>query len=145
MSIKVSLVSAFLLLTACAPIMRVHGYVPVEADLQSLAVGADTKASVEDLLGRPSDTGVLEGNSWYYVETTVKTLMFLEPEVIARRVLVLDFDRNNILREVGEFGLEDGRMVNLQSRVTPIDGRRSSILQNLFQNVGAITPPLPGG
>lgn len=144
MSIKLSFVLAFLVITACAPIMRVHGYVPNQADLDSLAVGADTKSSVEDILGHPSDTGVLDSDAWYYVESTVKSFLYYEPEVVERRVLVLDFDENDVLRDIAEFGLEDGRVVNLQSRVTPIDGRRTSVLNRLFRNVGAVTPPLPG-
>lgn len=132
-------------LVACSPIMSVHGYVPNKSDLDLLAVGADTKASVEETIGRPSDTGVLENGAWYYVESTVRTFLYLEPNVVSRRVMVLDFDQNDVLTNISEFGLEDGRVINLQTRITPTDRRRTGILSALLGNVGAIAPPLPGG
>lgn len=128
---------------ACAPIMRVHGYVPLQTDLELLAVGADTKASVEETVGRPSDTGVLETGAWYYVESTVRTFLYLEPTVVERRVMVLDFDANDVLTGVSEFGLENGQVINLQTRITPTDRRRTGILSALLGNVGAIAPPIP--
>lgn len=143
MSNKLTMVLAFLVLTACAPILRVHGFVPLQEDLDQITPGIDTKASIEDTLGRPSDTGTLDGDAWYYVESTVRTFLFYAPEVVARRVMVLDFDTDGVLSNISEFGLDKGRVVNLQSRTTPIDGRRSSILNNLFRNIGAVTPPLP--
>ena len=130
-------------LTACAPITREHGFVPFEDDMASILVGADTKLSVEEIVGRPSDTGLTEDSSWYYVASTVKTLAFFEPKVTERRVVVFDFDANDVLQNISEFGLEDGRVINLQSRTTPIDARRLSLLTRLLGNIGPVTPPLP--
>jgi len=133
-----------ILLVGCAPILRTHGYVPSQSDLDLILVGADTKASVEETVGRAADTGTFESDAWYYVESTVKTFLYFEPEVVERRVMEFEFDGDEVLTAINQYGLEDGRVVNLQTRVTPTDGRRTSVLQNLFGNIGAIAPPLPG-
>ena len=145
MSIRPVVLVAFLAIVAgCSPVMRVHGYVPSQSDIDLLLVGSDTKLSVEESGGRPSDKGFLDGNSWYYVESTVRNFMFLEPSVSERRVMVFDFDANDVLTSIENFGLEDGRVINLETRVTPTDSRRTGILAALFGNVGAIAPPIPG-
>ena len=145
MSIRLGCVAAVLILIAgCAPIMRTHGYVPAQDDLDLLLVGADTKASVEETVGRAANTGTFESDAWYYVESTVKTFLYFEPEVVERRVMEFEFDDNEVLTAINQYGLEDGRVINLQTRVTPTDGRRTNVLQNLFGNIGAIAPPLPG-
>ncbi len=145
MSIRLGCVAAVLILIAgCAPTLRTHGYVPVQSDLDLILVGADSKASVEDTIGRAADTGTFDSDAWYYVETIVKEFMFFAPEVTERRVMEFEFDRNDTLTAINEYGLEDGRVINLQTRVTPTDGRRTSVLRRLFSNIGAIAPPLPG-
>jgi len=70
--------------------------------------------------------------------------LFFAPEVIERRVMEFEFDSNDTLTAINEYGLEDGRVLNLETRVTPTDGRRTSVLRRLFSNIGAVAPPLPG-
>ena len=145
MSIRLGQFAALMIfLTACEPIVRTHGYVPSQDDLDQVFVGSDTKGSVEETIGRAADTGTFESDAWYYVESTVETFLYFEPKVVERRVLEVQFDDNDVLTAINRYGLEDGRIINLQTRVTPTDGRRTSVLRNLFSNVGAITPPLPG-
>ncbi len=123
--------------------MRVHGYAPDQAEIDALIIGGDSKLSVEEQIGTPPESGIQDANAWYYVESTVRTMAFFAPEVTERRVLVLDFDDQGILRDVARFGLEQGQVVNLQTRVTPTESRRVSVLRRLLGNVGSITPPLP--
>lgn len=131
------------LLVACGPVIREHGFVPFDEDLSAIVVGVDTKLTVEEVAGRPSDTGLTDGNAWYYVATTVRNFAFFAPKVVERRVMVFDFDNNDVLQKITEFGLEDGRVINLQTRTTPTDSRRLSLLRRLLGNIGSVTPPLP--
>lgn len=133
-----------LALGACEPIVRTHGYVPSRSNIEALVPGVDTKLSVADAIGRPSDIGLRDGQSWYYVSNTVSNYMFLEPETLERTVLALDFDGDDVLTGVNEYGLEDGQVIELTTRITPTDRRRRNILDQLFGNIGSITPPLPG-
>jgi len=112
-------------------------------DLDLLLVGADTRASVADAIGTPSGTGVTEDSSWFYMQSTVETMAYQAPEITDRQVLVVDFDQNGVLKDISRFGLEDGRVINLQTRVTPTDNQRVSVLARLLGNVGSIGPQLP--
>ena len=43
---------------ACSATYQNHGYVPPENDLENLIVGVDTRATVDDLIGPPSVSGM---------------------------------------------------------------------------------------
>ena len=141
---KAALVAALVFGAGCAPLERSHGYMPSQADLDALVVGVDSRAIVEETIGRPQNIGMSDAQSWYYVENVVSTFAFFAPEVKERTVLALDFDDDGILTGINRYGLEDGQVVNLVTRITPTDRRRRSILNQIFGNVGAgPLPPLP--
>ena len=142
---KAALAGVVGLLAACAPMERSHGYLPEQADLDGLIVGVDTQGIVEETIGRPQDVGLSDGQTWYYVENVASTLAFFPPKVTQRTVLALDFDADGVLSGITRYGLEDGQVVNLVTRVTPTDRRRRSVLNQIFGNVGARPlPPIPG-
>jgi outer membrane protein assembly factor BamE (lipoprotein component of BamABCDE complex) len=120
----------------CSPVIENHGYAPDEALLTDIAVGQDTRGSVQRKIGRPSSTGVFSDTGWYYVSTTIKRHMYHAPKVIDRRVVAIEFDQNDIVTAMNEYGLEDGRVIDLQTRTTPTHGRKLTILQQLLGNIG---------
>ena len=56
-------------LVACSSIYRNHGYVPDEKDLAQLEIGKDTQETAAAKIGRPSTSGLLNGNDWYFVQS----------------------------------------------------------------------------
>lgn len=126
--------------TACAPTFRNHGYLPPEEDLAELAVGIDTRASVEDLVGPPTAGGLLEGGDYFYVRSRVRTFGPRRPEVVERQVLAITFDEAGVLQNIERFGLEDGRVVALSRRVTESGVTDTTFLRQLLGNIGRIGP-----
>ncbi|WP_415402711.1 outer membrane protein assembly factor BamE [Tateyamaria sp. SN3-11] len=129
-----------LALAACTPTFRNHGYIPAEEDLQELAVGIDTRSSVEDLVGPPTAGGVLEGGDYFYVRSKVRTFGPRKPQVVERQVLAISFDGEGVLQNIERFGLEDGRVVSLSRRVTESGVTDTSFLRQLLGNIGRIGP-----
>jgi outer membrane protein assembly factor BamE (lipoprotein component of BamABCDE complex) len=123
----------------CSPVVRNHGYAPPVEELADLQVGLDTRASVQSKIGRPAGTGVFTDDGWYYVSSKVEHLTYHAPEVVDRRVVAVLFDENDILAAVNEYGLEDGRVVDLEAKTTPTYGRQLTILEQAFGNIGVIT------
>ena len=124
---------AALLLSACAPTVLHHGYLPRKGDLEQLHEGM-TKAEVEALLGSPSTTATIEtlNDSYYYISSTVKQTAFLKPKEVDRRVLAIRFDRNGRVKSFAVYGLEDGQVVNISDRKTPAAGKELGVLASLF-------------
>ena len=123
------------LASACAPTVRVHGYVPSEADIATVRPGVDNYESVEKALGRPSSSGLLQDRSWYYVESIVENYTYHAPRVVDRTVLAVNFNENGVVSGLTKYGLEDGRIVNHTARTTETGGRSMGVLEQLFGNV----------
>lgn len=137
---RVLTVTVLLALAAgCAREIDVHGYAPAPAEVAEIQVGQDTRSSVRQKIGRPSVTGVFTPDSWYYVSTEIENYLFYEPKVASRRVVAVTFDQNDLVASVNEYGMEDGRVVDLATRTTPTLGRELTILQQILGNIGVIT------
>ncbi|MEL6889547.1 MAG: outer membrane protein assembly factor BamE [Pseudomonadota bacterium] len=134
------LLTASLVLAACSAQLRNHGYIPPEEDLQELVVGIDTRASVEDVVGSPTAGGVLEGGDFFYVAHTVRTFGPRRPQVVDRQVLAISFDEEGVLQNIERFGLEAGRVVVLQRRVTDSGVTDTPFLRQLLGSFGRILP-----
>ena len=129
-------IAVALALQACAPIIRNHGYIPRESELATLAVGADSRDEVIAKIGRPSTTSLLGDQSLYYVQSRFRNFAFLPPLEVNREVLALSFLPDGRLGNVERFGLERGRVVQLEPRITgPVFADRTFINQ-LFGNIG---------
>jgi outer membrane protein assembly factor BamE (lipoprotein component of BamABCDE complex) len=117
-------------------VVETHGYAPDDALLADIAVGQDTRGSVRRKIGRPSNSGVFNDDGWYYVSTTVERYTYHAPKVADRRVVAVEFDENDLVAAVDVYGLEDGRVIDLQTRTTPTHGRKLTIVQQLLGNLG---------
>ncbi len=126
-------------LSGCAAEVKNHGYAPDDALLAEITAGTDTRGSVRRKIGRPSTTGVFTESGWYYVATTVEHYVYYQPKVTDRRVVAVQFDADDVVAAVNVYGLEDGRIIDLQTRTTPTYGRELTILQQLLSNLGKLT------
>ena len=126
-------------LSGCAAEVKNHGYAPDDALLAEITAGTDTRGSVRRKIGRPSTTGVFTESGWYYVATTVEHYMYYQPKVTDRRVVAVQFDADDVVAAVNVYGLEDGRIIDLQTRTTPTYGRELTILQQILGNIGSLS------
>lgn len=124
-------------LSACAPIISNHGYLPPAEEVSQLRVGVDTRATVDDVVGAPSSLGVLSGGDYYYIRTRIKAVGPRRPEVIERQVLAISFAPNDTIANIERFSLADGRVVPLTRRVTDSSVEGSGLFRQLLGNIGA--------
>jgi len=142
--VKTAIGAGLLLIAAgCSAIYSNHGYVPTDADLQELIVGVDTRATVDDVIGPPSSSGLLAGGDYYYVRSRLRAFGMFEPEVVERQILAISFDDADTIANIERFGQEDGNVVALSRRVTDSsvvgNGFWRQVLGNIG-NFGAIDP-----
>lgn len=130
---------ALALLGACTAQYQTHGYMPPEEDLQQIVPGVDTRASVEDLVGVPTTSGVTRDSGFYYIETEIKRFAWRAPEVVDRRVLAITFGEGEVVDNIVTYGLEDGRVVPIQKRVTVSGDGEIGFIRRLFGNIGGLS------
>lgn len=124
-------------LSGCAAEVTTHGYAPPEEMVASVVEGVDTRGSVRRKIGRPGATGTFTEDGWYYVSTTVSKMAFYAPEIVDRRIIAVEFNDVDRVTSVRRYGLEDGQLVDLETRTTPTFGRELTILQQVLGNLGS--------
>ncbi|MCR8547122.1 outer membrane protein assembly factor BamE [Salipiger sp. P9] len=130
---------AVLGLTACTAQYRTHGYAPTEDELQQIVPGVDTRGTVEDVVGVPTTSGVLNEGGFYYIETEMRQFAWKAPEVVDREVLAITFDDAGVVDNIVRYGLEDGQVVPLSRRITRTSDGEMSFIRKLFGNIGSLS------
>ncbi|MGB5949037.1 MAG: outer membrane protein assembly factor BamE [Parvibaculum sp.] len=150
-----SLSVAGLALAGCSPVVEQRGYVLNEKDLKRIKPGQTTKEEVREYMGSPSTESPLGGphhDAYYYISSTFETDTFYPPEEVDRTVVAVYFDKQGVAQQVAYYGLQDGEIVDFQTRTTPSRGKELTVLGQLFSNLGRFnkandkrnTGPVPG-
>lgn len=139
--VKLCLCLALLaLLPACSAIYQNHGYVPTDSELSELVVGVDSRATVDDVIGAPTSSGLLAGGDYYYVRSRVRTFGMFRPQVVERQILAISFDDTGTIANIERFSLEDGNVVALSRRVTDSSVVGNGFWRQILGNFGNINP-----
>lgn len=129
---------AIVVLGACTADYRTHGWMPPEEELQQIVPGVDTRGSVEEVIGVPTTSGVLNDSGYYYIESQIRHFAWQAPEVVDRRILAITFDEAGVVDNIVTYGLEDGRVVPLVTRVTRSGDGDIGFIRKLFGNIGGL-------
>lgn len=122
--------------SACAATFSNHGYAPTDDELENVIVGVDSRSSVEESVGRPSSTGMLRDDGWYYTSRRIRHFAYKEDEVIDRQLVAISFNKGGTVTNIERFTLEDGRVVALNRRVTASGIKGISFIRQMLGNFG---------
>ena len=130
------LVCSFLisLFISCTTNIKNYGYIPTKSELDTLVIGKDSKDSVSKKIGLPATAG-LEG-SFYYVRSTFNEPGLRSAQLINRTVVMLSFDKRNLLRNVETFSVDKKTVVRLDYRVTETGLENKNIFQQIVGSIG---------
>lgn len=126
--------------SACVASYRNHGYIPPQDELAEIVVGVDTRDSVAETIGSPTSAGLLSDSAYYYVRTRMRDLAFRATETVDREVLAVSFDSSGTVSNIERFGLEDGRIITLERRVTESSVVDRTFLRQLLGSFGRLRP-----
>ena len=128
-----------LALSGCGAVEREHGYAPSGDVLDRIVVDVDTRDSVAEQVGRPSTSALIGEDAWYYVESLWRSRGPLPPEEVTREVVAISFGDDGTVRNIERFGLEEGRAIALNRRVTDDNIADVSFLSQLLGSIGNIS------
>ena len=130
------LIVACLLINACTGIKSNNGYLPVRGSVDQLKVNVTSPSSAKTTLGEPALVLGKKEPIFIYSSQVTNRVLFFEPKVISRDVLVLYFNKKKKLRKLENFSLEDGKTFDLNTDATNLNTEERSLIANLFSNVG---------
>lgn len=130
------------LVAGCSPEINHRGYYAKKEILAQVREGM-SKTEVEGLLGSPSTTASVnfQGDSYYYISSTTSGRSFLTAQEISREVIAVRFNQQDQVTSIAQYGLQDGRIVDINTNTTPAPGKEFSILREIFRGTGL----RPGG
>lgn len=134
------------LMTACTPQINHRGYYPKAGAFAQVQEGM-SKTEVEGILGSPSTTASInfQGDSYYYITSTTESKSFLTPVETSREVIAVRFTKSDQVASTAQYGLQDGRVINVNSNKTPVTGSELTLLQELLHSLSSATPGIGGG
>ena len=120
----------------CSKVIEQNGVSPNEERLNDLKIGKITKLQVKKLIGDPIFVDSNNNDeTWIYFSQKIEKIAFLKPELISRKVILLSFN-NKILSKVETFSQEDSKIINLNTKKVVSGGRKLTVLQQIFGNIG---------
>jgi len=114
-----------------------RGYYAKPGALNQVREGM-AKSEVEAIMGSPSTTASinLQGDSYYYITSITAQRSFLDPSEQTREIIAIRFDKGDQVASVAQYGLEDGRVINMLDRKTPVIGQEFSLVKELLSGKG---------
>ncbi|PLX36661.1 MAG: outer membrane assembly protein BamE [Hyphomicrobiales bacterium] len=116
------------------------GYVLSEDALEQVPVGS-SREKVELILGTPSAIGTTSTRTLYYIsQMREQKAAFMESEIIDQRVLAVYFDDNDQVREIANYGMQDGKLFDFIGRKTRTGGEDYGFISQILAGAGRINP-----
>ena len=129
------LVNCFFI-SACSGIKSNNGYMPVTNSVDQLKVNETSSSYAKSKLGEPA---LILGNQepiFIYSSQVTNRVLFFEPKVISRDVLVLYFNKKKKLRKLEKFNLKDGKSFDMNTDTTNLNAEQKSLISKFFSNIG---------
>ena len=123
------------MLTGCLTQIDRHGHYFSESEIEQIRPGM-SKEQVKLTLGTPDTTTTAGGDVFYYISTTRKRRPVMKPKAVDRKVLAVYFDNSQSVMRLANYGLQDGRVVDLMKGETPSKNSDLTMLQQFFGNLG---------
>jgi len=130
------LVLACFFINTCSGIKSNNGYMPVQDSVDQLKVNKTSLSFAKSRLGEPA---LILGNEepiFIYSSQVTNRILFFEPKVISRDVLVLYFNKKKKLKKFEKFDLQDGKSFQINTNTTNLNEEQRSLIATLFSNIG---------
>jgi len=139
--------AAVLLLAGGCTRVRTHqGFLADNLIVSSVLPGVDNKASVEGSLGRPTFVSQFGPERWYYVSRDTRALAFASPRPTDQLLVTVQFDSaGNVASIDRNSSLDQVANISPVGDKTPTLGRKRSLLDEVFGNIGAVGAGGMGG
>jgi outer membrane protein assembly factor BamE (lipoprotein component of BamABCDE complex) len=143
-ALTAALLAAPLVLSACNSTSEVlsHGY-QLNEDTLALVPAGSSREQVLLSLGTPSTTSnQVNGNeTFYYIsQKKARRFAFEKPRIVDQRVLAIYMNESSTVERIANYGLQDGKVFDFVSRVTPTGGKELSFISQLLRGGAGFNP-----
>jgi outer membrane protein assembly factor BamE (lipoprotein component of BamABCDE complex) len=128
-----------MMMGGCSRLREHQGFIAEPLIVASVLPGIDNKQSVEGSMGRPTFASQFGPERWYYISRTTRQYAFSNPRPETQVMYVVEFDKaGNVAKVNGDVTLKNVANINPTGDKTPTLGRKRSIFDEVFGNIGAV-------
>jgi outer membrane protein assembly factor BamE (lipoprotein component of BamABCDE complex) len=110
-----------------------QGYV-IDQETLALAPVGSSREQVLLSLGSPSSTATFDNEVFYYIsQKRTRPMAFMKPKLVEQSVLAVYFDKEGTVERLAHYTLQDGKVFDMISRVTPTGGAETTFLGQLLR------------
>lgn len=129
-------------MSACQPVLANRGNL-VDADrLAEIKPGETDRAAVQKVLGPPTMIGTFDNKLWYYSGKRTERTAFWDPETLAERTLIVQFNDSDVVDKVTEVDPSQEIAIAPENRRTPTVGESITVMDQIRDSLSH--PGLPG-
>ena len=119
-------------------VIKTHGISYLEKREKLVTVNKSNKNDVIDVLGYPSTRGMLDNNTWIYIERTRtrgKLLKLGRNVMLKNNILVLEFDRYGVLASKELYDKNKMNELKFNKNVTSFEGKKENFIYSFLSSV----------
>ncbi len=137
-SAAIAIIIASAGLTGCQTGTVLNGGYIVDQQSLNLVPEGSSREQVLLSLGTPSTTATFDTEVFYYIsQKRTRSVAFQKLKVVDQSVLAIYFDKDGVVTRRANYTLQDGKVFDTISRVTPTGGRELTFLQQVLSGGAA--------
>jgi outer membrane protein assembly factor BamE (lipoprotein component of BamABCDE complex) len=135
----------FLSICGCQPFVNHRGLNVEKRHLEQIHLQKTSKNEVREILGPPSLTSIFKVKPrhferWFYIYDTSSQKSFFNPQITEKKILEINFDEKGMVSNIIHHDPNDCVDIKPDAQQTPSSGYASSLLRDVFGNVGRYQP-----
>jgi outer membrane protein assembly factor BamE (lipoprotein component of BamABCDE complex) len=126
--------------SSCVNNIDKNGFLFDLSDFEVIEKDLSAKDRVYEAMGDPTLISNL-GNkeTWIYYHQRVNNILFFHPKIEDRKIMVIEFDDNQIVSNLRFYDMKDERKDFIfSSKFTEVEGKKISFFKSLFSNIGQV-------
>ena len=128
------------MLSSCISSTDKYGYMFELSDADLLKEGVTTKDGVLRLMGSPTlISDINNEETWIYYSQETKKMLFFKPNIVARNILVLTFNDEELIKSLQKFDLSDESNLKFSSNYTKVKSNQNGLFKSLISNIGKVS------
>ena len=133
--LAISIIGLFLvILSACGAQVTSRGNLPDPVLVAEISEGGISKQEVAEILGSPSSVNIFGQDTWYYISERSEKFAFFAPEIQERQVLIIKFNKKDLMDSIEHLDLNDGRQIAHVERITQTFGQELTVIGQILAN-----------
>jgi len=136
---KIIVIILIFFLTSCLSRVENKGYSFYLTDYK-IKRGLSGKDEIIKNMGSPTLISYIDNEAfWIYFEEEVRKLLFFKPKILSRKILLVTFDENNIVKTLDHYELDDENNIKFNEKHTKVRKIKRGFFADLFGNIGQVS------